>query len=73
MLLPMKEAKKKKMMIKKIYGLAWLGLIALAAVAVATGSFNELAVLAFGLVALGLVHALAVWSVIVNTETPGTT
>ena len=53
---------------KKFYVLAWFLLAASALVSVFTGTFNPLATVVFSLVALALVLALALWSVIVNTR-----
>lgn len=53
---------------KKFYVLAWFLLAASALASVFTGTFNPLAMVVFSLVALGLVYAIALWSVIVNTR-----
>lgn len=55
-------------MIKKIYVLAWFLLLASVLAAVFTGTFDPLAMVVFSLVAVGLVYAFALWSVIVNTR-----
>ena len=55
-------------MIKKFYVLAWFLLIGSAAAVIFTGSLNGLSLVAFGLVAVGLVHGLALWSVLMNTS-----
>ena len=58
---------------KDFYISAWILLAAAAFIAFLTGSFNPLALLAFSLVALVLVFALMLWTVVVNTrnlETP---
>ena len=55
-------------MIKKFYVLAWLLLIGSAAATILTGSLSGLSMVAFGLIALALVHGLAFWSVVVNTR-----
>ena len=55
-------------MIKKLYVFAWFLLIGSAAVVAATGSLNGLSLVAFGLIAVGLVHGLALWSVLMNTS-----
>ena len=53
---------------KKSYVSAWFLLAAAAFVAVLTGVMNAAALVAFSLVALGLVYALALWSVFTNTK-----
>lgn len=53
---------------KKFYVLAWFLLAASIIVMVFTGTFNPLAMVVFSLIAAGLVYALALWSVIVNTR-----
>jgi len=53
-------------MIKKFYVLAWFVLIGSATASVLNGTLNDLAMVAFGLIALGLVYALALWSVLTN-------
>jgi protein-S-isoprenylcysteine O-methyltransferase Ste14 len=53
-------------MLKKLYVLAWFLLIGSAAVSVFNGSLNEVGMLAFGLIGLALVHALALWAVFTN-------
>lgn len=53
---------------KKFYGLAWLILAGAVLVSILAGSFDPVSLLAFSLAALALVHALAIWSVIVNTR-----
>lgn len=50
-------------MIKKFYVLAWFLLVGAVLVSVFTGIFNALAMVASSLIALGLFHALALWSV----------
>ena len=57
-------------MIKKLYVLAWLLLTGSAVATILTDSLNGLSIVAFGLIALALVHALAFWSVVVNTRGP---
>ena len=49
---------------KKIYPTAWFLLAILFFASVFTGSFNELSLVVFSLIALGLVYALALWAVI---------
>lgn len=53
---------------KKFYVSAWFLLAAAALVSALTGTFNAAALLVFSLVALALVHTLALWTVIVNTR-----
>jgi hypothetical protein len=53
---------------KKFYVLAWFLLAAAVLVSIFTGTFNSLAMVVFGLVAVGLVQGFALWSVIVNTR-----
>ena len=53
-------------MLKKFYVLAWFLLIGSALIAVLTGSLNEIGMVAFGLIGLALVYALALWSVFTN-------
>ena len=53
---------------KKLYATSWILLAALAFVSVVTGTVNGLTFLAISLVALGLVHGLAFWSVFTNTR-----
>lgn len=58
---------------KNFYISVWIILAMAVSVAVLTGSFNPAALLAFSLVALVLVFALMLWTVVVNTrnlETP---
>lgn len=53
---------------KQLYISAWI-LLAIAVLAtLLSGAFGTAAMLAFGLVALGLVHALALWSAFANTR-----
>jgi hypothetical protein len=54
-------------MLKKFYVSAWLLLIGSGAVSVFTGSLNEIGMLAFGLISLALVYALALWAVFTNS------
>jgi hypothetical protein len=58
-------------MIRKVYTWAWL-LVALAFLfSVLSGTFDAATAVIFGLVALGLIYALALWTVVMNTrETP---
>lgn len=53
---------------KKLYVSAWFLLAAAAFVAGFTGAMNAAALVMFSLVALGLVYALALWSVFTNTR-----
>ena len=53
-------------MLKNFYVLAWFLLIGSALVSVFTGSLNEIGMVAFGLIGLALVYALALWSVFSN-------
>lgn len=53
---------------RKIYTAAWLLLTVLFLASVLTGNFNPVSLFVFGLTALGLVHALALWTVVVNTR-----
>lgn len=55
-------------MMKKFYVLAWFLLVSSVLVSVFTSTFNPLAMVVFSLVAVGLVYAFALWSVIVNTR-----
>lgn len=54
--------------IKKFYAAAWIFLTLAAFVTLLTGNFNALMLVAFSLTALGLVYALALWTVIGNTS-----
>ncbi len=61
-------------MIKKFYVFAWLLLIGSAAGSVLNGSISELGMVAYGLIGLALVYALAVWAVLaapVAVDSPG--
>ena len=51
---------------KKIYTAAWFLTAILFLASVFTGSFNVLSLFVFSLVALGLVYALVLWTVIAN-------
>ena len=53
---------------KKFYISAWIVLAAAALVSVLTGTLNAAVLVAISLIALGLVYALALWSVITNTR-----
>jgi hypothetical protein len=53
-------------MIKKFYVLAWFLLIGSVIASVFSGTLTELAMVTFGLIALSLVHALAVWAVLID-------
>ena len=55
-------------MMKKFYISAWIILAATFFISVLSGSFNPVALFAFSIVALLLVLALSLWSVIVNTR-----
>jgi len=55
-------------MIKNFYISAWILLVAAILVTFLTGAFNPPALFVFSLVALGLIHALMLWSVVVNTR-----
>jgi len=55
-------------MMKKFYVSAWLLLAASVLVSVFTGTFNPIGMVVFSLVAVGLVYAFALWTVIVNTR-----
>lgn len=56
---------------KKIYTAAWILLAVLFLASVFTGSSDVLSSFIFSLAALGLVHALALWTVIVNSRSRG--
>ncbi len=53
---------------KKFYVLAWFLLAMAALITALTGAFNAVALVVFSLIALGLVHTLALWSVLVNAQ-----
>ena len=53
-------------MLKNFYALAWFLLIGSVVVSALTGSINEIGMVAFGLIGLVLIYALALWSVISN-------
>lgn len=53
---------------KKIYTAAWFFLTILFFASVLTGYFSPVSLVAFSLFALGLVYALALWMVFVNTR-----
>ena len=53
-------------MLKKLYVSAWFLLILAAAATIFTGSLNEVGMVAFGLIGLALVYAMALWVVFVN-------
>lgn len=55
-------------MMKNLYISAWILLAAAAFVSVLTGSFNPAALFVFSLVALALVYALALWSVMADAR-----
>ena len=55
-------------MIKKFYGLVWLLFFASVMVSVFTGTLGPLAMVVYGVVAVGLVYALALWSVYGGSE-----
>lgn len=55
-------------MFKKFYISAWILLAAAAFISIVTGSFNAVTLFVFSLAALGLVYALGLWSVIINTR-----
>lgn len=55
-------------MMRKFYISAWIVLAATFFVSLLSGSFNPVALLVFGLIALALVHTLMLWSVFVNTR-----
>lgn len=48
---------------RKFYGLAWFLLMGSALVSIYTGSLNEVGMVAFSLIGLALVYALAMWAV----------
>jgi hypothetical protein len=54
--------------VKEIYISAWILLAAATLVTILTGSFSPVALVVFSLIALALVHTLALWSVIENTR-----
>lgn len=53
---------------KNFYIAAWVLLAMAAFVSVLTGTFNAVTLFVFSLVALALVYALALWSVITQTR-----
>ncbi len=53
---------------KKIYTAAWFLLAILFLAAILTGYLNPVSLVAFSLFALGLVYALALWTVVINTR-----
>ena len=53
---------------KKIYLLAWISLTITFVASVLTGYYNPLSLVVFSLIALALVFALALWTVIVNVQ-----
>lgn len=55
-------------MIKKLYVLAWLLLIGAVVSTIFKGTLDELAMVAFAIIAMGLIHALALWAAFVNTR-----
>lgn len=55
-------------MMKQIYISTWILLAIAASVTVLTGSFDSVALMVFSLIALGLVQALALWSVYAQTR-----
>ena len=55
-------------MLKKFYVLAWFLLVGATVVSVFTGSLNEIGMLAFGLIALALVHSLGLWAAFKNSQ-----
>ena len=57
-------------MMKNFYISAWILLAAAALLTLLTGYLTVPALFVFSLVGLALIHALMLWSVIVNTRTP---
>jgi hypothetical protein len=55
-------------MIKKLYVFAWLFLIGAVASSIFRGTLSELAMVAFAVIALGLIHAMALWAALVTTK-----
>lgn len=55
-------------MLKNLYISAWFLLAMAVLTLVLTGAFSTAALLAFSLIALGLVYTLGLWSVIVSTR-----
>lgn len=55
-------------MIRQFYALAWFILTGTIVVSIFSGQLDPVMLFAFSLIALGLVYALALWSVIVNTR-----
>ena len=55
-------------MIRTLYILTWFFLVGSAMVSVFKGTLSAFGMVVFGLIALALVHGLALWSVIVNTR-----
>jgi hypothetical protein len=55
-------------MIKIFYISAWVLLAAAVFATLLTGYVTPVALFVFSLVALGLIHALMLWSVVVNTR-----
>lgn len=55
-------------MIKKYYVLAWFLLAASVLVSVLTGTFNPLSMVVSGLVAVGLVYGLALWTAAMSPQ-----
>lgn len=53
---------------KQLYFLAWFLVVFAALVSFLTGNFGAVTLVAFSLIALGLVYGLALWSVITNTR-----
>lgn len=55
-------------MIKNLYLIAWFSLATIVSASALTGTLTQTAVEVYSLLALGLVFALMLWSVIVNTR-----
>ena len=53
-------------MIKNFYAATWILLMSAAIVSLFSNNFNGATLVFYGLVALGLVYALALWTVIEN-------
>jgi len=57
-------------MIKNFYIIAWLVYMTSFVTSIVTGTLDGLGMMAYGLIGLALIYALALWAVLFNPDVP---